>query len=53
MKYSSIVQRYGIVLSSLDFAMNFPAGKQMLLGFIVPFFSPTTNFFLLVCMLKV
>lgn len=52
MKYSSVVQRYGIVLSSLDFAVNFPAGKQMRLGLIVPF-SPIINFSLLVWMLKV
>lgn len=42
MKYSSVVQRYGIVLSSLDFAMNFPAGKQMLLGLVVP--SPPPHY---------
>lgn len=52
MKYSSVVQRYGIVLSSLDLAMNFPAGKQMLLGLIVPF-PPTVKFSLLIYVLKV
>lgn len=52
MKYSSVVQRYGIVLSSLDFAMNFPAGEQMLLGLLC-LFPHTINFSLLVCMLKI
>lgn len=53
MKYSSVVQRYGIVLSSLDFNYDFSCWQTNASGIHCAFFPPTINFSILFCMLKV